>query len=229
MDDLGAIVIIALFYTSDLSTLSLLLAGLTITVLFVMNRFHVRPVSVYIAVGAVLWFCVLKSGVHATLAGVIIAFAIPLRDKKDPSISPVRKLEHALHPWVAYVVFPLFAFANAGVPFEGITLQTFTSSVPLGIALGLFFGKQIGIFIACWLSINLGIGRLPQGASWSGLYGIALVCGVCFTMSLFIGTLAFPSSGVEYERLVWVGVLMGSLFSGLIGYLVLQFFGSRSD
>lgn len=223
LDDLGAIVIISLFYTHDMSMLSLALAGLCVIILAILNITGVKQIGAYILVGFILWICVLKSGVHATLAGVILAMAIPLRDKDDPSNSPVRNLEHALHPWVAFLVLPIFAFFNAGVSFEGITLKTFTHSIPLGIAAGLFIGKQLGVFGAAWIAVKAKLAKLPEGASWSWIYGIAMVCGIGFTMSLFIGTLAFNETDKHYAVLVRLGVLLGSLLSGVLGYFILFF------
>lgn len=221
-DDVGAIVIIAIFYTSHISLMMLLIAVALIILLFVMNRLQVRHFAAYFIVGFALWVCVLKSGVHATLAGIILAFAIPIRDRKQTNISPLRRLEHMLHPWVAFGVLPIFAFANAGVSFWGLTRDAFIGALPLGIALGLFVGKQIGIWGASMLGIRLGIAEMPAGASGWGIYGIALVAGVGFTMSLFIGMLAFGESAHSYAAMVRVGVIVGSLLSGVLGYVILH-------
>jgi len=224
-DDLGAIIIIALFYTADLSELSLLLAGAATAVLVLLNLLNVTRTSVYVVVGIVLWVAVLKSGVHATLAGVVLGLAIPLRNGEAPDYSPLRRLEYGLHPWVAFAVVPIFAFANAGVSLEGLSFSSLLQPIPLGIAAGLFVGKQLGIMLCCGLIIALGWARLPAGAGWWGFYGVSILCGVGFTMSLFIASLAFEhgSGGVPVstDRLA---ILIGSLFSALIGYLVLRFF-----
>lgn len=221
LDDLGAIVIIAIFYSHGLSVVSLSLAGICILVLFLLNIWGVKNIGAYIVVGIILWVCVLKSGIHATLAGVILAMAVPLRNKADPTRSPLREIEHALHPWVAFLVLPIFAFFNAGVSFRGIDLELLTNSIPLGISMGLLFGKQIGVFGFSWLAVKLGIAKLPHGATWGWLYGIALLCGIGFTMSLFIGTLAFNEANVHYAVLVRVGVLLGSFTAGILGYILL--------
>lgn len=220
IDDLGAIVIIALFYTAGLSLESLLLAVVALAALFILNKMKVMRISAYVLVGIALWVFVLKSGVHATLAGVALAMAIPMRDPDDPERSPLCDVEHRLHLWVAYGILPLFAFANAGVSLAGISLSAMVESLPLGIALGLFFGKQIGVFGATWLAVKTGIGRMPEGTRWAQIYGAAILAGVGFTMSLFIGTLAF--SGHEQAAQVRIGVLGGSTLSALIGYFYLR-------
>jgi NhaA family Na+:H+ antiporter len=216
IDDLGAIVIIAAFYTRDLSATSIALAAVAVGLLALLNRANVRHVVAYIIVGAALWVCVLKSGVHATLAGVITAFAVPLRVRGH---SPLRHLEHRLHPWVAFLVLPMFAFANAGVSFAGVGLDALAEPVTLGIALGLVVGKQAGVFIPLWLCIRLRWAPMPQGATWLQLYGIALLCGVGFTMSLFIGGLAFQAE--DFDAQLRIGVLGGSLVAATAGYAVL--------
>ncbi len=221
-DDIGAILIIAIFYTKHVSLILLIVAGILVVVLWLLNRFRVTHFAAYFIVGTILWVCVLKSGVHATLAGIVIAFAIPLRHPRDLAKSPLRDLEHMLHPWVAYGILPLFAFANAGVSFKGLTLGEFFSPVPLGIALGLLVGKQVGIFGASMIGIKLKLARMPHGTSAMGIYGIGLIAGVGFTMSLFIGTLAFSPTG-HYPALVRLGVIAGSLLSGLFGFLLLRF------
>lgn len=220
LDDLGAIVIIAIFYTADLSTTSLVLAAIALTGLLVLNRSGVRHLGPYIIVGIFLWTCVLKSGVHATLAGVALGLSIPLRDESDPQRSPLRELEHALHSWVGFGILPIFAFANAGVSFTGIGMERLVAPVPLGIALGLFIGKQIGIFGAVYALVKLRVTGMPAGATWPMVYGVALLCGIGFTMSLFIGTLAFADA--SHESQVRLGVLVGSLLSALVGYAVLR-------
>jgi NhaA family Na+:H+ antiporter len=222
-DDLGAIVIIALFYTADLSVTSLMIASVAVGVLVLLNLFNVSRIAAYVLVGVVLWIAVLKSGVHATLAGVILGFAIPLRDRVNSEHSPLREVEHDLHQWVAFLIVPLFAFANAGVSLQGFSLSTLLEPVPLGIAAGLFLGKQVGIFLFCGLVIWLGWARLPAGSDWIGFYGVALLCGIGFTMSLFITSLAFEHTGpdgpIYADRL---GILVGSLLSAVVGYLVLR-------
>ena len=222
LDDLGAIVIIAIFYTSELSLTSLLIAGSALAVLVLMNRRGVMNVAAYLLVGLVMWASVLKSGVHATLAGVALAMVIPMRDPKTPSQSPLRGLEHDLHPPVAYVILPLFAFANAGVSLQGVSIATLLEPVPLGIAAGLFVGKQLGVFGAAWLAIKLRIADLPNDTRWAQLYGVALLCGIGFTMSLFIGSLAFEHAGQEHANEVRLGILAGSLLSAVTGYALLR-------
>ena len=218
-DDIGAIVIIALFYSDNLSTSALVTAGLCLVPLALMNRFGVMRKSPYLLVGLVMWAALLKSGVHATLAGVLLAFMIPLRGAED---SPARGLEHDLHGSVAFFVLPLFAFANAGLAFGNLTLDALFHPVPLGIFAGLVLGKQVGVFGFCWLAVQLGIARLPHGINWSHLYGVALLCGVGFTMSLFIGSLAFEETGANLLLDERLGILPGSLVAGLLGYVVLR-------
>ncbi len=220
IDDLGAIVIIALFYTANLSVESLTLAGIALAVLFTLNKMKVMRISAYVLVGVALWIFVLKSGVHATLAGVALAMAIPTRDPDDPERSPLGEIEHRLHVWVAYGILPLFAFANAGVSLAGVSLVALFEPLPLGIALGLFFGKQVGVFGATWLAVKTGVGRMPAGTNWAQIYGVAILAGIGFTMSLFIGTLAFQ--GPEQAAQVRIGVLGGSTVAALIGYFFLR-------
>lgn len=222
-DDIGAIVIIAIFYTKHISFWMLLIAGLAIIGLFILNRLRVVAYAPYVVIGIILWLAVLKSGVHATLAGIVLAFAIPTRDPKDLDVSPLRTLEHKLHPWVAFGVLPLFAFANAGVSFSGISWHELVNPVTLGIAVGLFAGKQLGIFLTSWLGIKIGLAKRPHGVNWRGIYGIGLVAGIGFTMSLFIGSLAFGELGNAYAAMVRIGVIVGSLVSGVLGYVVLRF------
>ena len=221
-DDIGAIMIIALFYSSDLSTLSLIVAGSGLLLLFVLNRLSVRSQAAYIMVGMVVWVAVLKSGVHATLAGFAIAWFIPLRLKNNDGQAMLPHLEHSLHPWVSFAILPLFAFANAGVSLTGISLDALLNPVPLGIAAGLFIGKQVGIFGACWLAIKLGLAKLPEGATWMQFYAVTILCGIGFTMSLFIGSLAFEAQGVEYMIDVKLGVLIGSLLSAVAGSILIS-------
>ncbi|MFL5194551.1 MAG: Na+/H+ antiporter NhaA [Microvirga sp.] len=224
LDDLGAIIIIAFFYTGDLSLPMLGAAALCLVVLIAFNRFHVTALLPYLVVGAVLWFFVLKSGIHATLAGVALALTIPLqaRPKKTRAEdSPLHRLEHALQPWVAYAIIPIFGFANAGVPLSGLSFDSLSSPLPLGIALGLFVGKQLGVFVFSELAIRLNFADMPAGASRAQCYGVALLCGIGFTMSLFIGALAFPGQE-DLMNATKIGVLMGSALSALAGYLVLS-------
>ena len=221
IDDLGAILIIAAFYTDSLSLTALLLGVVAIAGLAVVNRLGVRRMAPYVLLGIALWVCVLKSGVHATLAGVVTALAVPLRPAGEDRASLLEHAEHALHPWVAYAILPLFAFANAGVSFAGVGLHSFVEPVKLGISLGLFLGKQLGIFGMIWLAIRTGLAPMPEGVSWRQLYAVSLLCGVGFTMSLFVGSLAFEHS--SFEAPVRLGVLTGSLASALCGYLLLRF------
>ena len=221
-DDLGAILIIALFYTSKISITSLTVAALCIPVLYVFNRCNITSKSPYILVGVIMWVAMLKSGVHATLSGIILAMFIPLYSKLEPTTSPLKSMESDLHSVVAFFVLPVFAFANAGINFRGMSFAQVFHDVPLGIAFGLFFGKQIGIFGLCWLSIKLRIANLPTGTSWLSLYGTAILCGVGFTMSLFIGSLAFEETGVNLLFDDRLGIIIGSLFSGVVGYIVLR-------
>lgn len=224
LDDLGAIVIIALFYTSDLSLPALAGAGFATVALVVLNRSGVVRIAPYILVGAVLWVCVLKSGVHATLAGVVTALAVPARDPDQPGHPPLRRLEHSLHPWVAFGILPLFAFANAGVGLAGLSLRDLLQPIPLGIALGLVVGKQVGVFTFAWLAVKSGVARLPSGVKFSHIYGAAILCGIGFTMSLFIGMLAFENSATgEVIVIDRLGILAGTLFSAIAGYAVLHF------
>ncbi len=222
-DDIGAIIIIAGFYTKHISMVLLLISVGLVGVLVLFNRLRIIRFTPYILVGLLLWVCVLKSGVHATLAGIIIAFTIPLRDRKNPEISPLRILEHKLNPWVAFGVLPIFAFANAGVCLFGITKSHLINPIFLGIAAGLFIGKQIGIWLASYLSVVMGLAKMPKGVSYLSIYGVSLVAGIGFTMSLFIGALAFGTEAGSYAVLIRLGVIVGSLLSGVLGYLILRF------
>ena len=219
IDDLGAIVIIAVFYTSDLSTNALTLALLGFAVAVGLNRAGVKRAAPYVLIGVLMWVFVLKSGVHATLAGVMIALTVPMK-REDGDHSLLHHLEHALHPWVAYMILPIFAFANAGVTLTGLTWADFAQPLTLGIAAGLFIGKQIGVMGATVLAVKTGFARLPQGVSWRHIYGIAALTGVGFTMSLFIGSLAFGAD--DKMNAVRLGVLLGSVVSGLFGYVILR-------
>eukprot|EP01032_Pedospumella_encystans_P018002 gene18002-20508_t len=220
IDDLGAIVVIALFYTANLSWPMLMGALLSGLVLFGLNRLRITRVDVYIVVGLVMWVCVLKSGVHATLAGVITALAIPMRDGHGHS--PLETIEHGLQPWVAFLVLPMFAFTNAGVLLEGVSLNTLLSPVPLGIGLGLVAGKAIGVFGTSYLMIRSGLAKAPADASNLQLLGVSVLCGIGFTMSLFIGGLAFSGLGAGFELQLKLGVLGGSVIAGLLGTLLLR-------
>ncbi|GAB2707617.1 Na+/H+ antiporter NhaA [Aliiglaciecola sp. 3_MG-2023] len=222
IDDIGAILIIALFYSDNISTWPLIVAAFCLMLLTSMNRKNVQQIPSYILVGVVLWVAMLKSGVHATLAGVLLAFFIPMRDNNDPSISPVKSLEHSLLPAVNFVILPVFAFANSGINLGSINADSVFHPVTFGIFLGLFLGKQVGVFGFSWLVIKLGLAKLPADQNFSQLYGCAILCGVGFTMSLFIGSLAFAQTGNNAffdERL---GILLGSIVSAVTGYLVLK-------
>jgi NhaA family Na+:H+ antiporter len=220
VDDLAAILIIAIFYTADLSALSLIGAGLCILVLVGLNLAGVRRSLPYLLVGAVLWVCVLKSGVHATLSGVVLAFCLPL----GPSFE---RLEHVLKPWVLLLIVPLFAFANSGLDFSGLSAAMVRDPIVIGIAVGLFVGKQLGIFAGAGGLIALGLARLPAGVTWGQLYAVSVCGGIGFTMSLFIGTLAFPGS--DKLPLVQLGVLVGSVLSAVIGYAMLRATGRKQQ
>ena len=220
IDDLGAILVIAFFYTADLSPVMLLGAAGGTAILLGLNRCRVTAIGPYVVVGLVIWVFVLKSGVHATLAGVVTALAIPRSDGLGGS--PLNRAEHALHPWVAYLILPMFAFANAGVSLQGVTWGTLMQSVPLGIAAGLLVGKALGVFGAAWLLIRLAGASLPAQASWGQMFGVCVLCGVGFTLSLFIGSLAFEGADAMYEAQVKLGVLLGSLVSGALGTLLLS-------
>lgn len=222
-DDVGAIVIIAVFYTVNLSLLSLSVASACLVVLFIMNRRGVMTLSPYIFIGLIMWTAVLKSGVHATLAGIALAQFIPMRDPNNLAYSPLRELEHDLHYLVAFLVLPVFAFANAGVPIANASLDYIFHPIPLGIAAGLFIGKQLGVFAFTWVGVKLGFSELSEGINWPMLYGVALLSGIGFTMSLFIGTLAFDAPGTEAVYDERLGTLMGSLASGVLGFIVLHF------
>ncbi|MBI2255010.1 MAG: Na+/H+ antiporter NhaA [Proteobacteria bacterium] len=226
IDDLGAIIIIAFFYTDHLSLMSLGLAVLGLSGLLILNRTGVRRITPYVLIGVFIWVCVLKSGVHATLAGVAIAFFIPFRGDGDTEHSPLRRAEHGLHPWVSFAIMPIFAFANAGVSLSGVSLETLLHPLTLGIALGLFIGKQAGVLLAVIAGVMLGLCQRPAGASWAQIYGVALLTGIGFTMSLFIGGLAFPDPALAAE--IRLGVIGGSVLSAVLGYLVLRLNAART-
>ncbi|PHR25936.1 MAG: Na+/H+ antiporter NhaA [Desulfotalea sp.] len=221
-DDIGAILIIALFYTDDLSVSSLVIAGLCIAILFVMNRRGYDKMSTYFFVGSIMWVALLKSGVHATLAGVILAMFIPMYSKKDPEHSPVMELEHDLHSTIAFCILPIFAFCNSGIRISGASADFFLHGVPVGIALGLFLGKQIGVFGFIWVGIKTSISKMPEGMNWGSLYGMAALCGIGFTMSLFIGSLAFTQTMGPVTFDERFGIVFGSLISGILGAIVLH-------
>jgi NhaA family Na+:H+ antiporter len=223
LDDLGAVLIIALFYTASLEAWALAGAAVALAGLIAMNRLKVTALTPYLIVGLALWWLVLQSGVHATLAGVALALTIPIRPSPaapDDATSPLHRLEHGLIPWVAFLVLPVFGFANAGVSFAGMGLGDLLAPIPLGVAAGLFLGKQIGIFGFVWLAVRLGIAERPAKASWAQIYGVALLCGIGFTMSLFIGLLAFADPALQDATKL--GVLAGSGLSAALGYLVLR-------
>ena len=219
IDDLGAIVVIALFYTAQLSPVMLLAAAGGGVLLFLLNRARVMHIGPYVVIGLVIWVCVLKSGIHATLAGVVTAMAIPLKDGQGGS--PLETAEHALHPWVAFAVLPMFAFVNAGVNLQGVSPGTFAQGIPLGIAFGLVLGKAIGVFGASWLLIRFSGASLPAQSSTRQFFGVCVLCGIGFTMSLFIGGLAFAGQDGAFETQVKLGVLGGSLVAGLLGVALL--------
>jgi len=234
-DDLGAIIVIAIFYTAELSLISLVAAAILTLGLACLNRWNVKRPAAYLLLGIPMWVAVLKSGVHATLAGVVLAMFIPLRVSENSpegkgSGSLLRHLEHTLHPWVAFGVLPVFAFANAGIPIAGLSITDVLHPVPLGIVTGLFLGKQIGVLAMCNLAMRLGIASLPEGVSWRQLHGTALLCGIGFTMSLFIASLAFEQGATAYLGLDRLGILIGTLVSGVLGYVVLRFsVGSKKN
>ena len=224
VDDMGAVAIIALFYTAALNIPALVAAALILVAMLLMNRLGVRSLLAYLIGFGLLWYAVLLSGVHATIAGVLAAFAVPLvttPGRPDAPDSPLHRLEHALDAPVAFFIVPLFGFANAGVYLGGIGLDEFFSPMPLGIAAGLFLGKQLGIFAAVWLAVKAGFARRPRGATWLQIYGVALLCGIGFTMSLFIGGLAFPDPALIEEAKL--GTLAGSVLAAVVGYTLLRF------
>jgi NhaA family Na+:H+ antiporter len=225
LDDLGAVAIIAVFYTGGLDVTMLAASAGVIAVLLVMNKAGVTRLLPYLALGVVLWVLVLKSGVHATLAGVALAFCIPLNKDVDEADSPSLRLEQRLSPWVAFLIMPVFGFANAGVSLAGVSLSTLLEPVPLGVAAGLLLGKQLGVFTFALVAIKTGLAQMPTHSSWRQVYGVALLCGIGFTMSLFIGNLAFPGAQLLIDE-VKVGVLAGSTLAALAGILVLRFCAS---
>ena len=228
IDDLGAIVIIALFYTDDLSTISIIIAGLCLFILIVMNKFNVIKPAAFIIIGVILWISVLKSGVHATLAGVALAFTIPMFSKKEngEKFSMLKDMEHSLHYWVAFFILPLFAFVNAGIDLRGISFVEVLNPVPLGIMLGLLLGKQVGVFFFSYVAIKLKWASLPEGSNFKQLYAVSVLTGIGFTMSLFVNSLAFPDDTM-FAYTDKLAVLIGSFASGILGYFLLRFFTNK--
>lgn len=222
IDDLGAIIVIALFFSHEMSMQALTIASLAIIVLVAMNRYKVTGLINYAIIGTILWASVLKSGVHATLAGVIIGFCIPLRGKNGEA--PLHHLEHALAPWCSFAILPLFAFSNAGVSLEGMSLDKLASPLPLGVALGLIIGKPVGVFLFSYVSVLLGIAKLPEGINFKQIFAIAVLCGIGFTMSMFIAGLAFGEGDASEDvlALARLGILMGTFVSAIIGYFLLK-------
>ncbi len=227
LDDMGVVLIIALFYTESLNAQALLYAGICVTLLLLMVQLQVRHISLYLLIGVGLWMAILTSGVHATIAGVLLGICIPLGVKNKKGESLLESLEHCLKPWVNFGVMPLFAFFNAGVALSGVTIDSWTNTVTLGIMLGLFFGKQIGIFGFAYATIKLGFANKPHGATWQQLYGVCMIAGIGFTMSLFIGMLAFPTDDLQVY--VKLGVLSGSMLSAITGYLALNYALRRTE
>ena len=222
LDDMGAVAIIALFYTSNISFLMLAGAAVTVALLFIMNRAGITRLFPYLLAGGVLWFFMLQSGVHATIAGILLALFIPLRVTDPDKQSPLARLEHGINPWVTFLILPLFGFANAGVALSGMTADDLMSPVPVGVALGLFVGKQAGIFGLSLLAVSLGLAKRPEKSTWLQVYGVSVLCGIGFTMSLFIGNLAFAESPLLVDE-GKVGVLAGSVLAALAGMLILRF------
>ena len=221
IDDLGAIVVIALFFSHELSVQALIFSGFSILTLVLLNRFRVSALCAYMVVGAILWASVLKSGVHATLAGVIIGFCIPLKGKKGER--PLHDFEHILAPWSSFVILPLFAFANAGVSFDGIDVSMISSPLLLAIACGLIIGKPVGVFGFSYISVKLGLAKLPDGINFKQIFAVAVLCGIGFTMSMFLASLAFDvDAGESVNTLSRLGILLGSTVSATLGYLFLK-------
>ena len=219
IDDLGAIIIIAFFYTGDLSIYYLILIFITFSCLYLLNRFNIKKFLPYLIIGLFLWYFTYKSGVHATIAGVLLACCIPHR-KKENDFSLLVKIEHLISPYVAYFIMPLFAFANAGVSLKGLSFASLLNPVPLGILLGLFVGKQFGVFAFSYAAIKLGLAKMPNNSNWISFYGVGVLTGIGFTMSLFVGNLAFVEN-TQYMDGVKIGVLSGSLLSTIFGFFLL--------
>lgn len=228
-DDLGAIIIIAIFYTKNIAFIPLLAAIGCTAMLACLNRVGATKKLPYLVVGFFLWLATLNSGIHASIAGVVLAIFIPLYSHEQPEISPLKKLEHDLHPTVSYIILPVFAFANSGLSLKGIGVEQILHPVPLGIALGLFFGKQAGVFGLSFLAIKMKIAQLPNGVNWKNLYGASILCGIGFTMSLFIGGLAFHENGAQQVFDERLGIIIGSLISGVVGYTVLRLTTGKTD
>lgn len=229
-DDIGLIFIIAFFYTSNISLFALLIALCCLIVLFSLNWCGISETSLYVVIGVIMWVAVLKSGVHATLTGIVFAMFIPMKSKNDLRISPLKAMEHDLHAGVAFVVLPVFAFCNSGINFHGLTMGHFLHNIPLGIALGLFIGKQFGVFVFCWLGIKLKLAKLPKGITWPVLYGTAVLTGIGFTISLFKGSLAFEETGVNLMYDERLGIFLGSIASGVLGFSILnKYLGPHVD
>ncbi|MBB3234166.1 Na+/H+ antiporter NhaA [Phyllobacterium endophyticum] len=227
IDDLGAVIIIALFYTEGLNIPALAGVAAVFTILMIMNMMGIVRLWAYLVLGVILWILVFKSGIHATIAGVLLALAIPMQGLKGEADSPLLQLEHAIQPWVGFLIVPIFGFANAGVSFGGVSLANLADPVPLGVAAGLFVGKQVGVFSFAWLAIKLRLAERPSGASWLQMYGVATLCGIGFTMSLFIGLLAFANSPLLQDE-TKLGVLLGSLLSAVFGAFLLSLSSGRS-
>lgn len=219
IDDLGVIIIIALFYTSELSTMALAASVLLSVGLYLLHRYRVSALTPYLVLGAVLWFAVLQSGIHATLAGVVVGLSIPLHAGQG---SPLKRLEHVLHPWTTFVILPIFAFVNAGISLAGVSMAGMTSTLPIGVALGLFVGKPLGIFTFSWLAVRLGIAKLPGGITTRHIFAISVLCGIGFTMSIFISSLAFGQAHLVMDSYARLGILMGSTCAALVGYTILS-------
>ena len=227
IDDLGAIIIIAIFYTEELSLMSMGIASLLLAILAFFNYRGVTKIGPYMVVGALLWICVLKSGVHATLAGVLLAFTIPLKAVDRRGRSPLKALQHKLHSGVHYIILPIFAFANAGLELNAEQIKSLFTPIPMGIVTGLFLGKQIGVFSFCWLAVKSGLAKLPTGANWIQMYGLSILCGIGFTMSLFISSLAFENVNTSYLISDRIGVLAGSILSATFGFAILYWAGRK--
>ncbi len=227
IDDLGAIIIIAIFYTEELSLMSMGIASVLLAILAFFNYRGVTKIGPYMVVGALLWICVLKSGVHATLAGVLLAFTIPLKAVDRRGRSPLKALQHKLHSGVHYIILPIFAFANAGLELNAEQIKSLFTPIPMGIVTGLFLGKQIGVFSFCWLAVKSGLAKLPTGANWIQMYGLSILCGIGFTMSLFISSLAFENVNTTYLISDRIGVLAGSILSATFGFAILYWAGRK--
>lgn len=222
IDDLGAIIVIALFYTSQLSFASMIGSLIFIASLVTLNRCGVKQLAAYALLGIGLWICVLKSGVHATLAGVVVGFLIPGRSHQSDTDSVLEHTIHALHPWVAFMILPMFAFVNSGIAFDGMNLARLLEPIPSGIFLGLVLGKPLGVLVFSMLVVALGITKLPPNMNWPRLFGVALLCGIGFTMSIFVGSLAFQEASIGYARIDRLAIILASLIASVLGYCVLR-------